>query len=302
VVSIIIPTYNYEAFIAATLDSVKNQTYKNWECLIIDDGSKDNTRQIVMDFVATDKRFRYYYQKNAGVSKARNLGLQQAIGEYVQFLDGDDLLQPNKLMLQINEFEKMKEADIIYSDFRYFDDGKQDTLRHSLFNEKHNNWLPTFSERGKAIVHYLSKSNFLIISAPIIKKKSLKKIGEFNEKMKGLEDRDLWMRCAIANLYFHYVKGDNSLALVRVHPTSASRSNETITNGYFQFLSNCLNNTYFNISQKAMFMLKYVELFWNCIFKWKKFQSASMLMSITSILLFPIYPFIVLIRLISNNK
>jgi glycosyltransferase involved in cell wall biosynthesis len=302
VVSIIIPTYNYEAFITATLDSVKNQTFTNWECLIIDDGSTDNTRQKVMEFVADDKRFKYFYQKNGGVSKARNYGIQQAQGEYIQFLDGDDLLQPNKILLQINEFNRMVKADIVYSDFRYFDDGNNNRLRHSLFDEKPNNWLPQFSGSGKAIVDYLSKSNFLIISAPIIKKKSLKKIGGFNEAMKGLEDRDFWMRCATSNLFFHYVTDNNSFALVRVHPTSASRSTETITNGYFQFLVNCLHNPYFNFIQKTMFMLKYVEVFWDCLFKRIKFQYFSTPMFMLSLLLFPIYPFIFLIRFTSKKK
>jgi glycosyltransferase involved in cell wall biosynthesis len=99
-VSIIIPTYNRSSVIRETLDSVFAQTYNNWECIIVDDGSTDNTSNVVLTYVAKDKRFHYYKRPdthNEGGNGARNYGLEISKGVYVQFLDSDDLLAKNKL-------------------------------------------------------------------------------------------------------------------------------------------------------------------------------------------------------------
>jgi glycosyltransferase involved in cell wall biosynthesis len=103
-VSIIIPTYNRSSIIVETLDSVFAQTYTNWECLIVDDGSTDNTNEVVKTYVEKDKRFQYYKRPNrysTGGNGARNYGLEQAAGAFVQFLDSDDLLADNKLESQV---------------------------------------------------------------------------------------------------------------------------------------------------------------------------------------------------------
>ena len=92
-VSVIVPVYNAEKYIHRCLDCLKKQSYKNIEIIIVDDGSIDNSRQIINEFVESDKRFKYYYQGNAGVSAARNKGLAIASGEYVGFCDSDDYIE-----------------------------------------------------------------------------------------------------------------------------------------------------------------------------------------------------------------
>ncbi|MCB7481332.1 glycosyltransferase family 2 protein [Christiangramia sediminis] len=102
-ISIIIPTYNRAHLILETLESVRNQDFKNWECLIIDDHSTDNTKTIVCDFIEEDKRFRYINKGkdiNRGASISRNIGISMSKGEYLQFLDSDDILASNKLKEQ----------------------------------------------------------------------------------------------------------------------------------------------------------------------------------------------------------
>lgn len=91
-VSIIVPMYNSEKYIQRCLESIQEQTYEQWECLCIDDGSKDNTKEKVQKFVNSDKRFFYIFQENAGPSVARNRGIEEAKGEYITFVDSDDFV------------------------------------------------------------------------------------------------------------------------------------------------------------------------------------------------------------------
>lgn len=101
-ITIIIPIYNLEDYLDNCLNSIKKQTYTNFEVLLIDDGSTDKSKQICKFYVKEDSRFKYFYQHNAGVSKARNLGLQKACGKFVTFVDGDDFLNSNHLQDMID--------------------------------------------------------------------------------------------------------------------------------------------------------------------------------------------------------
>lgn len=96
-ISVVIPLYNKEKAVRATLESVRAQTYKDWECIVVDDGSTDNSREVVEQFRIEDLRFQILTQPNSGVSAARNAGVKAAKGEYVAFLDGDDLWEPTYL-------------------------------------------------------------------------------------------------------------------------------------------------------------------------------------------------------------
>lgn len=104
-ITIIIPIYNLEDYLDNCFNSIKKQTYTNFEVLLIDDGSTDNSKQICKFYVKEDSRFKYFYQHNAGVSKARNLGLQKARGKFVTFVDGDDFLNSNHLQNMIDGME-----------------------------------------------------------------------------------------------------------------------------------------------------------------------------------------------------
>lgn len=116
IISIVIPVHNAEKFIAETLDSVLAQTYRDWETLIIDDGSTDNTMQRVSPYLA-DSRFRIHKMQNAGPSAARNFGISLARGEYIMFLDGDDCLHPDILynLIRLANPDTIAVCDFIYS-------------------------------------------------------------------------------------------------------------------------------------------------------------------------------------------
>jgi glycosyltransferase involved in cell wall biosynthesis len=121
-VSVIIPCFNQENYISKTIQSVKNQSYTNWECIIVDDGSTDNSSLVIQNSILDDNRFRYVYQPNAGVSAARNRGFSLSKGEFINFLDGDDSFLPEKLQNQIDVFDSHPEVTICVCDHQYLND------------------------------------------------------------------------------------------------------------------------------------------------------------------------------------
>ena len=100
-ISIIIPVYNVEIYIEQCLDSIKKQSYQNFEVIIVNDGSQDNTESICKKIAQSDARFKYFSKENGGVSSARNFGLDNANGHYITFIDGDDWVDPNHLEILI---------------------------------------------------------------------------------------------------------------------------------------------------------------------------------------------------------
>ncbi|NJO41671.1 MAG: glycosyltransferase [Cyanobacteria bacterium CRU_2_1] len=113
-VSVIIPTYNGDRFIAEAIESVLNQTYSNWELILIDDGSTDTTRSIIQSFCSL-KSIRYFFQTNHGVGAARNRGIEQAQGDLIAFLDQDDYFSPEKLAVQVARLAAQPELGMVSS-------------------------------------------------------------------------------------------------------------------------------------------------------------------------------------------
>lgn len=115
-VSIIIPFYNAEKFLDETIESVLKQTYENWECILVDDGSSDSSGCIARKNCQEDNRFKYFRQDNSGPSRARNSGFQLSRGKYIQFLDADDVMLPNRLEIILSAYENTNSNIILYTD------------------------------------------------------------------------------------------------------------------------------------------------------------------------------------------
>ena len=111
-ISIIMPAYNAGKYIKESIESVFNQTYQNWELIIIDDGSTDNTSEVVQPFLIKDRRIQYYLQENGKQGKARNAGIKRSKGNLIAFLDADDVWMPAKLQAQIGVL-KQNDADLV---------------------------------------------------------------------------------------------------------------------------------------------------------------------------------------------
>lgn len=121
-VSIIVPCFNQAGYLSETLDSVLAQTYKNWECVIVNDGSPDNTEEIAIIYTQKDNRIKYVWQENKGVSSARNLGISVSDGEYILPLDADDIIAPTYIERALNRFCSFPETKLVYCKANTFGD------------------------------------------------------------------------------------------------------------------------------------------------------------------------------------
>jgi glycosyltransferase involved in cell wall biosynthesis len=120
-ISVIVTCFNQEGFIRDAVDSVLNQSWKKLECIIVDDGSTDNSCRVIQELQAADERIRVILQSNAGVSAARNAGFREAGGAFIQFLDGDDLLGQGKLAAHLRQFADAPECSVAYGDHDFLD-------------------------------------------------------------------------------------------------------------------------------------------------------------------------------------
>lgn len=221
-VSIIVPAYNYGHLIEHTLNNLLLQTWQKWECIVIDDGSKDNTSEIVKSFRDRDSRFIYYYKNNAGLSAARNTGISLAKGQFIQLLDADDLIGTRKFELQLALFERKPEAEIVYSEVRYFRTSHPDERRFTM-DENNVPWnLGLSSDKHEELACLLVQRNIMAVNSPLIKKEVFAEIGPFDITLKSVEDWEYWCRCAIKGKYFLFDPAEDSFALVRMHDGSMS--------------------------------------------------------------------------------
>ena len=134
-ISVIIPMYNAGKYIQETLDSVIWQTYSNWECIVVDDDSTDHSKDIVKAYCKKDERFFYYHQENAGASAARNKGFELSKGGYIQYLDADDIMMPEKIQRMLEATINLTEQVVLYCDMILGDNNnihKQLPLRFTL--------------------------------------------------------------------------------------------------------------------------------------------------------------------------
>lgn len=122
-VSIVMPVYNCEQYLGEAIESVLSQSYQNWELLIVDDGATDHSPEVIDAYSQKDARIKAFHKQNEGVSKARNMALDQMHGEYVTFLDGDDVYHPDRLRRMLRVFSQNRECDIVFSRHTEFTGG-----------------------------------------------------------------------------------------------------------------------------------------------------------------------------------
>jgi glycosyltransferase involved in cell wall biosynthesis len=242
-VSVIVPCYNYGHFLAETLESVRLQTFQNWECIVVDDGSVDNSREVILTFVATDTRIKYIYQENRGSSAARNAGIRAAKGAFLQFLDADDLIEKRKLELQVSFLSGNPDIDIVYGSVRYFTT-EQPGLRLFFMKDDDPPWMPNVSGKGTPIISALIKSNIMVVSAPLVSRSVITHVGYFDETLRFCEDYEYWLRCSISEIAFHYIDHPDVRTLVRCHSTSMSKNRLEMLKANLSILNSVRNKLF----------------------------------------------------------
>lgn len=224
-VSVVVPAYNFAHLVAETLDSLRAQTYANWECIVVDDGSTDDTAAVVARYAEREPRVRYVRQENARQAAARNTGLRHSAGEFFQFLDADDLIEPRKFARQVEFLEGHPEADIVYSNVRYFSTERpEERLASRAYSvwEDGAAWMPEVGGRGRELLPRLLRNNIMVVNSPLVRRRAVEAVGDFDADLTPVEDWDYWARCAARDLTFAYDDADGARALVRAHAQSAS--------------------------------------------------------------------------------
>lgn len=190
-ISVIIPAYNAESFIAETLNSVLTQSYRDLEVIVIDDGSTDRTAEIVEKIARRDERVRLVFQQNAGVAAARNAGIKMARGEWFAFLDADDIWYPHKLEKQLQRFQQLDETiGLVYCWSVLIQETSEFTGGYIAFDFNGD------------VGHALTYLNFIgNASAPLIRRSVIEDVGGFDIALKeqqaqGCEDWELYLRIA----------------------------------------------------------------------------------------------------------
>lgn len=216
-ISVIIPSYNYARFIGETIESLQLQTYEKWEAIVIDDCSSDDTESIVKILISQEPRLFYEKHKvNKGLPATRNTGLKKAKGEFILFLDADDIISPEKLNSHINHFNSNKDIDISYSKCFFFRTGHIEDRFLSRKLNYDDDLFPVSGGKNVLFPIFL-QDNMITVLAPLIKSSLIKRVGYFNEKLKQKEDWNFWIRCVLADANFVYLEDANAYGLIRVH-------------------------------------------------------------------------------------
>ena len=203
-VSVIIPTFNCAHYITDAVESVLNQTYNDFEIIVIDDGSTDNTRSVLQNYIESGK-IKYIYQENMGPGAARNSGIQMARGDYIAFLDADDVLLPASLQRRVRLFEKYPFLDMVFSDvFIESIEGQgfvQGFLRKKEFLKKFAKVVEIQDKGGvvfgEDLYRQMFKPPFMSLTITIMAKRSaFSRVGMFRTDITSHEDKDMWLRLA----------------------------------------------------------------------------------------------------------
>lgn len=205
-ISIIVPCYNQSQYLAETLDSVLAQSYTDWECIVINDGSTDETEAVAMRYAQKDNRFKYTYQDNQGVSVARNNAIGQSVGEFILPLDGDDKIGPTYIEKALGIFEENPITKLVY-------------CNAELFGAETGKWeLPDYAYED------LIWSNSIFCSA-VFRRTDFDKCGGFNPNMKeGYEDWDFWISFLNKEDVVHRL--DETLFFYRIRSASRNQTAE----------------------------------------------------------------------------
>jgi glycosyltransferase involved in cell wall biosynthesis len=218
-VSVVIPSYNYARFIREAVDSALAQTVPPLEIIVVDDGSTDNTLEVMAAY-ASDARVRYLRQENSGLSAARNAGIRAARGEFIALLDADDRWKPEKLSRQLDKFTE-ESVGLVYSGREVFDDkGVQDLN-------------PADESKCERALEWLTITTLFCPSSVIVRRRCFTERGGFDESLRKVEDREMWIRLA---KHWRFRCVPDCLAEWRLHGSALNRNTEGMEEAFRETL------------------------------------------------------------------
>lgn len=223
-VSIVLPTYNRAHIVSRALQSVLNQTYHDFEIIVVDDGSTDNTEEIIRNVACKDSRVKYFRNnKNKGPSGARNVGINLAKGEFIAFQDDDVEWYPNKLEKQLNLLQTLQETfAVVYSGFyKIIDEEKIYIPSRNIYPKEGN------------VHNSLLKGNFIDTPSILVRKAALLYVGLFDENLPMLEDWDLVIRLS-EKYQFKFI--DESLYVSYDNPKSVNKQSGAKLDGTLRYI------------------------------------------------------------------
>jgi len=217
-VSVVIPTYNLAHLIGRAIRSVLDQTYQDFEIIVVDDGSTDNTEEVIRSL--NDPRIHYiHHEKNRGGAAARNTGIKVAQGEYIAFQDSDDEWLPEKLEKQMQVFENAPaEVGVVYTGFWRMAHGKKIYVPSAKITRKEGN-----------IHNELLRGNFVGTPTAVIKNECFRKAGLFDERLPRLQDWELFIRIS---KFYEFKCIDEPLVISYFTPDSISASQDALSNAH----------------------------------------------------------------------
>lgn len=249
-VSIIVPTFNRAYLIGETLDSVLSQTYQNWECIVVDDGSTDDTEEQLNLYVAKDSRFQYHKRPEthlAGGNGARNYGFTLSKGEFVQWFDSDDIMYPKYLEERLDVFGSYPDTDVVFSAFTYFDN-------HGLRKRISNNVFT-----GNIINDLINKKVTFSPLSYLLKRHIIDKI-IFDENLLRAQDLDFFFKLFSSSntIVVRHVK--TVLFKVRKHENSITIANDVSGSRlYSKYVVNKRILDYFVTERNPSAIIKYKQ-------------------------------------------
>lgn len=227
-VSIIIPAYNRARFLPETLDSVLVQSISDVECIVVDDGSTDGTKDIVERFCARDPRVRYLRQENRGPSAARNYGLTEARGRFIQFLDSDDIIVADKLAKQVKQLDSTKDLALSYCDYRYcsYDNVNKTVSRDNFPPPRFVMQRRLWDIASRWETEFSIPMHCFLFDARIFREQGVR----FDEELPNHNDWDCWMQVfALDPTVFHVPE---VLAIYRLHDDTICADPQKLAIGF----------------------------------------------------------------------
>ena len=218
-IAVIIPAYNQSQYLGQAIQSVLQQTFTDWEAVIVDDGSDDETRSVALSF--KDPRLRYVYQENRGLSGARNTGIRNSTAPYLSFLDSDDMFLPEKLALLLDVLEARPELGLVAGPAVPVDEhGKR-------VGKIMDTPLPELPER-------LLLGNPLHVGSVLLRRNWQVQAGFFDESLRSYEDWDMWLRLGCLGCRMGYIS--QPVSLYRFHTAQMTRIGAQMTTATFAVL------------------------------------------------------------------